>query len=97
MLSQPGDEAAAAVAERDGLPPLFGCLEVVVSDSGVLVGDRVTLAGIALGASFASLGGIAVAIGGTRSRRPTSCLAAIPARPSFARVIEADRDVAALA
>jgi glutathione S-transferase len=56
FMGRPGDEAAAAAAERDELPPILDYLEKVVpDDGGYLVGDRLTVADIAIASPFTNL------------------------------------------
>ncbi len=61
FLGQPGDEAVAAKAECEELPPLLDYLERVIPASGFLVEDRLTLADIAVASPFANLRHIDVA------------------------------------
>ena len=56
FLKRPGDEALADKAEREDLPPILDYLEgVVPAGDGFLVGDRLTLADIAVAGPFATL------------------------------------------
>ncbi len=95
FLNQPGDEAAAAAAERDELPPVLDYLESVVPDSGFLVEGRITLADLAVASPFVNLAHIHVAIDRARWPRATTYLDAIVARPSFAPMIAAERKMVA--
>src|ERR1044072_417170 len=54
FLGREGDLAVAEAAERDELPPLLDYLEGGIPDSGFLVGDRLTLADIAVAGPFAN-------------------------------------------
>ena len=55
FLGRPGDEAAAEAALRDEWPPILDYLETVVPpDGGYLVGDKLTLADIAVASPFAN-------------------------------------------
>jgi glutathione S-transferase len=96
FFKRPGDENAAATAERDELPPILDYLETVVPDEGgFLVGDSLTLADIAVASPFANLGHLGCEL--DRERYPRTCayVERILARPSFAPMIE--RETAFLA
>ena len=55
FLGRPGDEAVAEAALRDEWPPILDYLETVVpSAGGYLVGDKLTLADIAVASPFAN-------------------------------------------
>jgi glutathione S-transferase len=85
FLGREGDLGAAETAERDELPPLLDYLEGVIPDSGYLVGDRLTLADISVAGPFANFSHCDVAIDAARYPKITAYVAAILARPSFAR------------
>ena len=93
FLKREGDEAVAAAAERDELPPILDYLERVIPASGFLLEDRLTLADIAVASPFANLN----LLGVDYDRWPgvTRYVRAILARPSFAEVIERDRQFVA--
>jgi len=84
FLGLPGDEAIAAKAECEELPPLLDYLERVIPDSGFLVEDRLTLADISVAGPFANFKHIDVLIDPARYPRLTAYVEAILARPSFA-------------
>ena len=85
FLGRPGDENAAAAAERDELPPILDYLETVVpGDDGFLVGDRLTLADIAVASPFANLGHLGCEQDRARYGRTCAYVERILARPSFA-------------
>jgi glutathione S-transferase len=88
FLGREGDEAAAAAAERDELPPLLDYLEGVIPDSGFLVGDRLTLADISVASPFANFGHLKLELDEGRYPRLAAFAKAILARPSFAQFIE---------
>jgi glutathione S-transferase len=88
FLGQPGDEAIAAKAECEELPPLLDYLEQAIPASGFLVEDRLTLADISVASPFVNLGHLNVAIDGDRHPKLKAYVAAILARPSFAPWIE---------
>ena len=63
FLKRPGDLAAADAAEREELPRMLDYIESVApEDDGYLVGDRLTLADIAVAGPFANLRHLNVAI-----------------------------------
>jgi glutathione S-transferase len=94
FLGQAGDEAIAAKAECEELPPLLDYLESVIPASGFLVEDRLTLADISVASPFVNLAHLDVAVDGARHPKVKAYVAAILARPSFAPWIE--REVAFL-
>ena len=89
FLKRAGDEAVAAAAERDEMPPVLDYLERVIPASGFLLQERLTLADIAVASPFANLD----LLGFDYSRWPgvRAYVRAILARPSFAEMIERDR------
>lgn len=95
FLGRDGDLGAAEAAERDELPPLLDYLEGTIPDSGYLVGDRLTLADIAVAGPFANFSHCDVAIDSASYPKITGYVNAILSRPSFAQYIE--REAAYLA
>lgn len=95
FLGREGDLDVAEAAERDELPPLLDYLEGVIPESGYLVGDRLTLADISVAGPFANFSHCNVAIDEARYPKTKAYVAAILARPSFARFVE--REAAYLA
>ena len=96
FLNRPGDENAAAAAERDELPPIMDYLESVVpDDGGYLVGESLTIADIAVVSPFANLGHLGCGPDPSRHSRTRKYVDRILARPSFASWIE--RETALLA
>jgi len=95
FLGRDGDLSVAEAAERDELPPLLDYLEGVIPESGYLVGDRFTLADIAVAGPFANFSHCDVAIDSTRYPKITAYVASILSRPSFAQYVE--REAAYLA
>jgi glutathione S-transferase len=95
FLGRDGDLGVAEAAERDELPPILDYLEGVIPDSGYLVGDRLTLADIAVAGPFANFQHCGAAIDGARYPKITRYVAGILSRPSFARYVE--REAAFLA
>ncbi|MBX9796732.1 glutathione S-transferase family protein [Sphingomonas sp.] len=97
ILKRAGDEALAAQAEAEELPPVCDYLEGVIPASGFLVEDRLTLADIAVASPFVNLAHAECAIDAARWPRLAAYVAAILARPSFAPLVAAEqRMVAAL-
>ncbi|HEX8387942.1 MAG TPA: glutathione S-transferase family protein [Sphingomonas sp.] len=90
VLKSGGDAGLADAAERDELPPLLDYLERTIPDSGFLVGDRFTLADLAVACPFANYRWVGVAIDGTRYPRTASYLDHILARPSLADLVARD-------
>jgi glutathione S-transferase len=88
FLGRDGDSAIADAAERDELPPLLDYLEGVIPDSGYLVGDRFTLADIAVAGPFANFRHCGVLIDADRYPSVTRYVASILGRPSFASHVE---------
>jgi glutathione S-transferase len=84
FLGREGDLAVADAAERDELPPILDYLEGAIPDSGYLVGDRLTLADLAVASPIANLSYCGVAIDQARHPKVARFVAAILARPSFA-------------
>lgn len=100
FLGQPGDEAVAAKAECEELPPLLDYLEKVLESASMgpgaqsgagptpgvpwLVEDRLTLADIAVASPFANLRHLNIAIDAARHPQLKAYVEAILARPSFA-------------
>lgn len=95
FLGRDGDLEVAEVAARDELPPLLEYLEGVVPDSGYLVGDRLTLADIAVASPFANLAHCDIGVDEGKYSKVARYVAKILARPSFAPHIE--REAAYLA
>jgi glutathione S-transferase len=95
FLNRDGDLAAADAAERDELPKILDYLErAVPQDDGYLVGDRLTLADLAVASPFANLRHMQVALDSTRFRKTLAYAERILARDSFAPSIA--REAAAL-
>ena len=96
FMGREGDLEVAERAERDELPPILDYLERVVPEAGeFLVGNRLTLADIAVASPFANLAHLSVAPDRIRHARTHAYVQAILSRPSFAPWIE--RETAMLA
>jgi glutathione S-transferase len=96
FLGRPGDEDAARQAELNDLPPILDYLEKVVpGEDGYLVGDRLTLADIAVAGPFANFRHTQTRVDPDRYPRTVAYVDRILARPSLAPWIE--REAAFLA
>lgn len=96
FLGVPGDEAAAAKAQAEALPPCFDYLERVIPASGFLVGDRLTLADIAVASPFVNAAHCGIVPGAATHPKLTAYVGAIHARPSFADWIRRERKMLGL-
>lgn len=86
FIGRPGDDSVADAAERDELPPILDYLERVVPDGGAfLVGDRLTLADLAVASPFANMRHMSIAL--DRWPRTIAYVERILERPSFAPLI----------
>ena len=96
FMGRPGDEAIAATAERDELPPILDYVEKVAPDAGgYLVGGRLTLADIAVASPFVNLEHLCVELDPGRHPRTRAYIDSILDRPSFKHWV--DREKALLA
>jgi glutathione S-transferase len=84
FLGRPGDEATAAKAMADELPPVLDYLESVIPESGFLVEDRLTLADLAVASPFVNMGHMDWAADAKTHPKTSAYVAKILARPSFA-------------
>ena len=91
FLGRPGDEAAAAKAETEQLPPILDYLEQVLPPSGWLVEDRLTLADIAVASVFVNLNHLQWKPNEERHPRATAYIRKVLARPSYAKWVEAEK------
>ena len=85
------DFAAADRAETEQLPPAFAYLETAIPASGFLAADRFTLADIAVASFFVNLSYVDIAPDPKTQPRLAAYVAGILERPSFQRLMEADR------
>ncbi|VVT00264.1 Glutathione S-transferase [Sphingomonas sp. EC-HK361] len=98
VLKIAGDEAVAAKAHVEEVPPLLDYLEGVARPGGFLVGDALTVADIAVASPFATMAHAGVTIDAARWPNAAGYIAAILARPSFADLIAVEqRMMAAMA
>lgn len=92
FLKRPGNETAAESAEREELPRLLDYLEQSIpADEGFLVGDRLTLADIAVASPFANLRHLELDLAEDRYPRTLAYTSRILERPSFKPWIERER------
>lgn len=86
IMRKPGDEAVAAKAEAEELPPVLDYLEGIVPDAGgFLLEGRLTLADIAVCSPFSNLRHLGLDL--SRWPRTKAYVDAILARPAFAELI----------
>ena len=97
FLKQPGDEAAADLAEREELPKLLTYLEGVVPDQGFLVGDRLSIADIAVASPFMTLQHLGVDVAAARYPKTRAWVTSVLDRPSFARLLPGENALLAAA
>lgn len=96
FMGRPGDEEAATQAEINDLPPILDYLEKVApADGEYLVGDRITLADIAVAGPFANFRHTQTRIDPERYPRTVAYVERILARPTLKQWI--DREAAYLA
>ena len=94
FMKQPGDLSAADKAQAEELPPLLDYLERIVPNAGgYMVGDRFTLADIAIACPFANFAAIGCDLDRARHGRLAAYVDAMFARPSFAPAIEHGRRI----
>lgn len=91
FLKRDGDLQLADKAEQHELPPILDYLERVVPAAGFLVGDRLTLADIAVASPLVNFGHMQVAIDSERYPRVAAFAERIHSRPSFAPLIARER------
>lgn len=89
FLREPGDMAVADRAEAEELPAVLDYIEAQVPASGYLVGDRLTLADLAVASPFVNLAHSGVDISGRTAL--SDYVEGILARPSFAFWIEREK------
>ncbi|WP_077146597.1 glutathione S-transferase family protein [Sphingopyxis sp. KK2] len=84
FLGREGDLAAAALAESEELPKLLDYLESAIPASGFLVGDRLTLADLAVASPLMNFKHCGSVVDAATHPKVAAWSAAILARPSFA-------------
>lgn len=91
FMGQKGDDAAADKAEAEGLPSIFAYLEGQIPASNFLVGDRLTVADVAIAAQMVNLSYAGVEIDAGKYPKLAAYIATLHARPSFVEVLTAER------
>jgi len=92
FMGRPGDLDAAEAAELNDLPPILDYLEKVApDDGGYLVGDRLTLADLAVVSPFANFRHTDTNIDPARYPRTVAYVDRILARPSLAHWVEREK------
>lgn len=89
FMGRDGDESIAQAAQENELPPILDYIETVVPEGdGYLVGDRLTLADIAVAGIFANLKHLDIELDKGRHPKTADYVQRILSRPSFAPLIE---------
>ncbi len=91
FLGKPGDLDLADRAEAVELPPLLAYLKTQIPPSGYLVGDRLTLADLAVASPFANLDHAGCPVDAAAFPKLAAYVAAILERPSFASWVARER------
>lgn len=91
FLKQEGDKAAIENAKTNLCPPVFDYLESVIPASGFLVGDRFTLADIAVASTFVNAVHCGAEPDPANYPKLTGYLASIHGRPSMGDWIARER------
>lgn len=95
FMRKPGDEAVAAKAEAEELPPVLDYLESIAPDAGgFLLEGRLTLADVAVASPFANLRHLKLDL--TRWPRTKAYTDVILARPAFAEPIAREEGLLAM-
>jgi len=89
FIGIPGDQDAADAAERNELPPILDYVETMAPGAdGYLVGDKLTLADIAVASPFVNLRHMSTELDKSRFPKTIAYVERILARPSFAPLVE---------
>jgi glutathione S-transferase len=91
FFGRPGDLAAADEAQKTEFPKLVDYLETVIPASGFLVEDRFTLADIAVVSPLLTMSLADCSVDGGAHPKAAAYVAAIAARPSFAKLIAQEK------
>ncbi len=95
FLGQPGDEAAALAGEKE-MVPLYDYLEGIIPESGYLVGDRLSVADIAVASPFVNAAHCGIKPDAAAYPKLTAFLAHMHASPGFAEWIPRERKMLGL-
>lgn len=95
FMGKPGDEEAAKQGEAE-MVPVYDYLEGIIPASGFLVGDRLTLADIAVASPFVNVAHCGIVPDPAKYPKLTAYLAGIHARPGFATWIRRERKMLGL-
>lgn len=96
FLGREGDEEAAKAGEKE-LEPFRDYLESVIAPSGHLVGDRLTLADIAVASVFVNLDHVGLGPDTATHPKLAHFVKTMHARPSFATWLPRERKILGLA
>ncbi len=89
FIGIPGDQDAADAAERNELPPILDYVEKMAPEGdGYLVGDKLTLADIAVASPFVNLRHMSTELDASRFPKTIAYVERILSRPSFAPLVE---------
>jgi glutathione S-transferase len=88
FLGREGDLETADKAEKEELPPILDYLERTIPQGGWLVGERITLADIAVATAFANFRHLGIIIDSGRYPKVAEFSGRMLARPSFAGWVE---------
>lgn len=91
LLNMPGDEAVAAAAEADELPPVLAYLESVIPASGWLVEDRPTLADISVASPLGTLMHTGWRLDAAKYPKAAAYVDKVLARPCLSRWIAQEK------
>ena len=91
FMKREGNLQIAASAEQEELPAILAYLERVIPADGFLVGDRLTLADLAVASPLANFAHMDVEIDGERFPRTKAFSERVLSRPSFAPLIARER------
>jgi glutathione S-transferase len=91
FLQQETDHAVADKAEFESAPPVLDYLEGAIPASGYLVGDRLTLADIAVACPFVNMDHAGIKLDTTKYPKITKWLAEIHALPGFTTWIRREK------
>ncbi|HET6971833.1 MAG TPA: glutathione S-transferase family protein [Phenylobacterium sp.] len=97
FMGREGDLAAADEAAAVEFPKILDYLETVIPASGFLVEDRITLADIAVASPFQNMHLAGCPIDAEKYPKSAKYVEAILARPSYARMVAAERKMFAAA